>query len=456
MSNFALAFLTLFLGGIIVSFMLTPTAAFALYQLVYFLNPDNRWWSAGIPGIRYSMITVLVMVAVLAIRYRTLSEKSPWSRQPIFKWLLALLGLYVFMDFHAVNQEIHRMFTIEYLKLIIIVFIAYKLIHSERALYAVLWAYVMGATYIGYLATTTGRDATGRVEGIGMVDGTDANDTSAAIVPAAILLMYFAWMGNMKVKLLCVACGALIANGLVLANSRGAFLGAAMGVSFFIMVMLFSRYQKKGQRAMAMLIVALGLGGGLYVTDDLFWERMGTLQDLDDGAASGASRTEFWYATFDMMRDYPMGVGIFGYQTLSAGYLNEEQLPNREGQRAVHSTWFQLLAELGWLGPVVFAGLLFSLYWQNRRTKAWLLSQGRTDEYFLILALEAALLSYLVTVSVIDRFRAEIFYWLFLFMAAAANVYYLQYQEYRAGRRQPKATVPGNFTPLVERKEHTS
>ena len=453
MSKFGLAFLALFFGGILYAFMITPTAAFVLYQLVYFLNPDNRWWSASIPGLRYSMITVLLMVCVLTLHYRRLSELSPWHRQPVFKWIIGLLVLYFYMNWHAVNPVLHRQFTIDLFKLIVIILIAYKLIHSERALHAVLWAYVLGATYIGYLATVTGRNMFGRVEGIGMVDGTDANDTSAALVPATILLMYFAWMGSKKVKVLCVLCGALLANGLVLANSRGAFLGISVGVGTYILIMLFSRYQKPGQRVMALLIVALGLGGGLYVTDDLFWERMGTLQSLDDGAVSGASRTEFWLVTFDIMRDYPTGVGINGYQTLSSLYLSEDQLPRNHTSRAVHSSWFQLLAELGWPGPIVFAGLLGALYLQNRRTKRWLLSEQRTDEYFLILALECAFLAYLVTVSVIDRFRAEVFYWQFLFMAAAANVYYLQAQQRLQEHKNSKARQ--DALSLTKRKELT-
>src|SRR5690554_7586829 len=78
-----------------------------------------------------------------------------------------------------------------------------------------------------------------------MADGTDANDAAITLVPAAVILMYLAWMGNFKTRVLCVLCGGLIANGLVLINSRGAFLGAATGVGIYLLYMLFSRFQKK-------------------------------------------------------------------------------------------------------------------------------------------------------------------------------------------------------------------
>jgi hypothetical protein len=262
MSKFALLFLLVFFGGIVAALTYSGVSAFVLYQLVYFLNPDARWWSASIPGLRYSMITVLLMLLVLASRYKEYSNISPWSRMPAIRWAVLLLLMYYVAFNFAVNLPMHKMFVFEFLKLIIIVMIAYKLINTERALNAVLWVYVIGATYIGYLAHITGRNFQGRVEGIGMVDAPDANDTAAALVPAAVILMYFAWMGNKKTKLLALFCGALIANGIVLINSRGSFLGVVVSLSVFLGYMIFSRYQKKGQRSAAFLMIVLAVGGG--------------------------------------------------------------------------------------------------------------------------------------------------------------------------------------------------
>lgn len=434
MSKFALLFLAIFFGGITAAFFFSATGAFVLYQLVYFFNPDNRWWSASIPGLRYSLITVLVMMMALGFNYRRLGSKSPWLEQPVFKWMVAILCMYYFMYFHALDTLSHDKFTFEFTKLVIIMLIAYKLIHSERALDAVLWGYLSGATYLGYLATVTGRNSGDRVEGIGLVDAPDSNGAAATLVSASTLLMYYFWKGSKKVKLLCCVCGAFIANGLVLINSRGAFLGAAVGVVFYLGYMLFSKYQKKGQRATAIMTLVLGVTGGLYVADDVFWSRMDTLRSVENKEQSGASRVDFWLVTFEVMKDYPLGVGIAGYQRVSANYLEESQLARGAGIRAVHSSWFQGLAELGWPGPILFIGMLVSLYRLSSRTKDYLLQHGRTDEYFKVLAIEGALLAFLVSATFIDRFRAEILYWMILFLAAASNVYYLQHVNQRQGQ----------------------
>ncbi|MCL1476062.1 MAG: hypothetical protein MH219_00015 [Marinobacter sp.] len=46
--------------------------------------------------------------------------------------------------------------------------------------------------------------------------------------------------------------------------------------------------------------------------------------------------------------------------------------------------------------------------------------------YFKLLALECALLGYLAAGSFINRFRAEILYWMILLLAIGINVYFLQ------------------------------
>ncbi|EAZ98667.1 O-antigen ligase family protein [Marinobacter sp. ELB17] len=425
MSKFALLFLMVFFGGVFFSLFINGSAAFILYQLVYFLNPDNRWWSAQIPGISYSFIASLLMLFALFVKYRFYTERSPWRDQPVFKWIILLLLMYYLMYVFALSPTMHHIFTFNFTKLIVIVFVAYKLLYSERVLNAALWAYILGATYIGYLATITGRNEFSRVEGIGLVDAPDANDTAAAIVPAVVFLMYFAWLGNKKVKILCVVCGAFLANGLVLINSRGSFLGVVGGAGIFLLYMLFSTYQRKGQRGMAVMIIVLGMSGGLYVADEQFWSRMQTLENLDDQETSGSSRVNFWLATFDMLEEHPMGMGVHGYNVLSTQFLTKEQV-GPKGNRSVHSLWFQGLSEVGWIGIGIFFCLLISLFRISQKAKAWVLRNGSSESYFKLVALECALLSYLIPATFINRFRAEILYWIILLLMVGINVYFLQ------------------------------
>lgn len=452
MSKFALAFLLFFFGGIIATLFYQGWAAFIVYQLVYFLNPDNRWWSASIPGLRYSFITVLLMLMVFAVRYQYYNKLSPWREQACFKWMVLLLVSYYVAKLYALDPLLHDIATFEFAKLVIIMLVAYKVIDSRKALDFAIWGYVTGAFYIGYLATITGRNSGDRVEGIGMIDAPDANDTAAALVPAAALLMYLAWQGGKYTRIASVVMGAFIANGIVLINSRGSFLGVVASLGLFLAFMIFSKHQKKGQRGTAILMIVIGLSGALYVTDDAFWERMSTLQkDEETGERGGAGRVYGWLQTFKMLENRSYGLGVSGFNRLSSLYLPPEKLSG-VANRAVHSSWFQGLSEIGYHGITIYFLMMFALFRQSWLAKKYLIEQKDYKNYFRVLALEAALIGYMVAATFIDRFRAVILYWMILFLMLAIKFYYLQpvkeqaeleQKETKAARKNARSLASG-------------
>ena len=65
MGKFALLFIFLFAAGIFAALFISPVSSVLVYQLVYFVNPDSRWWAASIPGLQYSFISALLMLFVL-------------------------------------------------------------------------------------------------------------------------------------------------------------------------------------------------------------------------------------------------------------------------------------------------------------------------------------------------------------------------------------------------------
>lgn len=85
MLNFLL-FVTCYLGGFILAFISNPAWSFVLYQLVYFMNPLERWWSYMIPSLSYSFFTVILMFAVSkpAMDHQA-PQTSPlmWGHRPV-------------------------------------------------------------------------------------------------------------------------------------------------------------------------------------------------------------------------------------------------------------------------------------------------------------------------------------------------------------------------------------
>lgn len=363
------------------------------------------------------------MLLAFLIHFKELSEKARWQDQKAFMFLGLLVLIYIITGQYALVPFAHNKFTTDFTNLIIVIFIAYKLINSETALRVCIFTYMAGSAYIGYQAHITGRDWQGRVEDIGMIDtGGDSNYTAAALAPAIIFSIYYLWQGNKKTKLFSLICAALIANGLVLINSRGAFLAVIGGSGLFFMSMIFSKYQKKGQRSVAIVTILLGLAGGLAVTDQQFWDRMATLKEVDDGGG-GSHRTDFWWASLEALEDYPLGLGVSGFQLVSLEYIDEKYRKGHPNGAAVHSTWFQAITEIGYHGLIIFIIIIILSFRATYLAKKNMIAKNDYKSYFLIIALECALISYLIAATFINRIRAVAPYFLILYMLCANNIY---------------------------------
>ena len=191
----------------------------------------------------------------------------------------------------ALDQAMHQRVLLELSKLCVVIALAYRILDSSARLRQSLWAYLVGATYLGWEAYSVGRNSSGRVEGIGPVDSPDANGVAAAMVPAVPIILCLLSTGSWRARVGAAVCGIWIVNGLVLINSRGSFVaGTVSSASGTRVPVRIEHAERFAQRLSAALVVVAGLGGVLWLADDSFWDRMNTLNEVEDESASG-SRT---------------------------------------------------------------------------------------------------------------------------------------------------------------------
>jgi O-antigen ligase len=424
-------FFSTFLGGVILTFASTPVFAFALYQAVYFFYPQNRWWGSMVPDLPYSFYTVVLMAIGLLVCFKD-SLQNKLLAVPQFRWFYLIVLLYVISSFYAIYPAIHENAMIYFIKLAIIMSIAYKLILGDRELNIALWGYIFGSWYISFVAFQVGRNAGDRVEGIGSVDSPDANGAAASIAPALVLAFYYFWVSkNMFAKAALAVAGVFIANAIVLINSRGAFLGVAVSMVYFVFHMYFSSFQRKNQKITVIALVIFGLIGTAVIVDESFIERMASItveQDSED-TERGSTRIEYWKAAWEMAKDHPMGAGVAGFQFYAPDYIDENVNTGRTRNRAVHSTWFEALSELGYLGFFALIAMIVTSFMTMSKARKVLREKNQIDEYFKVRAIEGALLAFIVTMTFLNRLRADILYWCILYSACAYNIYVLKHYE---------------------------
>lgn len=424
-----LLFYCTIISGVILSFRTALVFAFCVYQALYFYNPETRWWGNLVPNISYSFFVVLFMLSLVIFNLGKLKKNSISYAKPLL-WAYLLCFIYSITYFYAIAQQYHYTFMVYFIKLLVIMTLAYKLASDRKDFSYMLYGYIWGAWYVSFYVWQIGRNSGNRVEGVGLVDSPDANGLAAAIAPAIVLCVYYFWIKTDKVqKGLFALAGVFIANAIVLINSRGAFLGVAASVLFFMYYMYTSSFQRKNQKKMAVFIVVAGLNGGLYLADDDFINRIlgiGAEVEKSETQESGATRMIFWQAAWDMAKDHPFGGGYRTFNYYSPAYIPEGIDTGNSRSRSVHSTWFETLTEVGYLGLLAFVAMLISSWRCINKVKVYLKENNEVDEYFKMIAVQSSLIAFLIAMTFLNRMRAEILYWLVMFCSVAYNVYYVK------------------------------
>lgn len=431
MGKFAIIFLLTFIGGIIATLAIDASWGVCVWILEYFFHPQIRWWYQQLPDLRYSFLIILCLLLSYFIRRKKYS-RNRLRDLPQTKWILAMLAMCGLIYFWAAWQEMHLQFLIAYAKLILIVGVVYKVIDTPAKFERVLWAYMLGGLYIGFLAYSSGRTWGGRLEGIGLADGMDVNAISAAVVaiiPIAIYYMFFE--EKLLLRGVSVVMLAFMLNMLILANSRGAFLGLVGSSGYYFFRMYVSPIPGKDKKILQMILFACcGVGLFLYLADESFWARMSTLSEATDQATAKAGRTFFWLKTFDLVKMHPFGVGIWGYQYLSPEFIPPEMLTVGEfgARRAVHSTIFQSLAEYGYIGIPLAGGMILSNFIYMWRVEKYLLKESMYTLYLKAISIESAFVAFLIASLFIDLLHAQTMYIDMVLIACFGNIYMIQKQ----------------------------
>ena len=430
-----LLFLICYVGGIINSFILHRAYAYATYQLVYFFYPYGpyRWWSYSIPNIPYSLTVTLLMVTLYLINFKDCNRNRLMAAPQLVCAYILGLYVYAFNFFEPVNPTLHSNFSIEFVKMLITLSIAYKLINTDKTLNIIIFSYMGGASYIGLLVGQVGRNCNNRVCGIGTVDAPATNGMAAAIVPAVIFGLYWFWADSrLKSRIPVTIASALTFTALIQINSRGSFLGLVGGLGYLLSILFFSKIRRKNQRLNLVFLGLLGLACLASVLDQSAIDRFKTIgesTEVDEEKESGGTRMFFWVAAFELSKDYPFGNGFFAFPHFSDEYLPVDLDTGGNRARSVHSTWFQCLSEFGYPGLIIFITMLFFCFKTLNQCRKEASKSNNVELYHKFVAIEAALISYIIPMTFQDRFTAVIPYWLLMYSACAYNIHVVRKNE---------------------------
>lgn len=374
--------------GLLLAGFYRPVYTVLGYLAIYFTYNPNAWWVITIRSFfpRPSLVAVLFLGAVALVHARKMSWSVSRRELEIYLFLAACWLSTTVFGVHLGDENWEYLFKLT--KTLVFIFLLIRIVNSIEDFRLLLRAFIFSALFLAYEAhlVTTG----GRVDTIGGIDFCEANGFAAflsiGIVFSAFRFLETSWFK----KALYVAGIALMANAIILTQSRAVFIGLIAAVPY----VLFRSPPKRFKQ----ILVCLVLGAIMFFSlmDSRFLERMDTISSSMETAQAGPAekrsldRTDFWKASIPMFRDHPLGVGIKNFKTLVPQYD-----PRNEGMDP-HNTYVMCYTEIGILGAIIFFVIIVEAILQMNRIRRLLReSRGGAESLTYVTALGAALTVYL-------------------------------------------------------------
>ncbi|WP_425425008.1 O-antigen ligase family protein [Vibrio pacinii] len=370
----------------------------------------------AIPALYSLKIPLLLSLGALsALMWHTLISRqiSPFWH-PSFTWLAVFWLLVVIGAVLSSNPGLAiTYFKNIYWKIIIMTLAIAWLVDSQIAVRKIATLIILAGSLIGIVALYNSAAGIGLVEGsrvtigrqLGSVLG-DPNDLSLVLMFPLAFALSFATTKGIGFSRLLGAIGLVLAMSAVIATqSRGGLLGSVAVFGIFGLRLIRSK-------SLLIMIAIIGLSLLFAVAGISERQSGGAAEEGIDASAMG--RLYAWEAAFKMAIDNPLtGVGLNNFYANYYFYS-----PHWDGlNHAVHSTWFGVLAETGFLGLAVFVGIIVSLVKTSRESLLLLTSiQHQTSPYLMATAL--AVYAGIVGTIVSGTFLTQGFTWPIYILAA--------------------------------------
>ena len=327
----------------------TRFAGLLLYIWFALFRPQEWVWGM-LDSFRLSFVVGAVFVGSCLM-----SGIYPNVKHPLSIGAILFLAVGLVAQANAVDQATGWLWFDSLLRMVVVSLLMVTLVTTPKRVIAVI---AVAAGSLGFHTAKYGvgyllRGGAQFTIGIGGMFG-DNNDF--ALAAGRIVFFLIAAAQNFEfrpARLGFAAAVPLTLLCIVSTFSRGGFLGLAAAVSVFSLLQ-----RRRFWTITAMAVVGVAMLSTVPIPTDYF-DRLKTVtasssEEGQDNSTRG--RLHYWRIAVAMAEDNPLGVGLKNYQA------NYDRYDDSNGQfgvnRSVHSSYFQVLAETGYMGLIIFCGLI--------------------------------------------------------------------------------------------------
>ena len=440
---FAAAFVLFCLVCTVFAFTRHPIYGVYFYLATTYVFPPGRWWGYVFGDLRWALLAAAVTAMAVTFHRGKLKPKPVWTGNAAVVLLMMYVVWMWIQTPWALDTADHLLGTSEFTKCMLALWFVYRAVDSNERVRDLMLALVLGSGLLGVYAQFTGREG-GRLDGVGGPNLDDSNSLSMYLAIGFVACLGLVLSQTGWRRYLSLAALPVIANGFVLANSRGSTIGLVAGV-LVLAVCIASKHRWLFWSMAFAGVLAFGV-----IVDKVFIDRMFTIQDVtseeEDADMSARSRLVIALAQLEMFVDYPMGSGRRGTAVLSPQYMDSRWLtgPADSMQRASHNTFLSALAEQGIPGAVIYVALVLWVIGAMFRLRR--LNRPPRDPELTTLgaALCGGLMVVLVAGMTADYLVKEVQFWLY---AGLVSVFWLsdagQEEGSPSGEQTPARRVAG-------------
>lgn len=338
--------------GLLPSCFLRPWIGVLVFSWIGYMNPHRMAFGAAF-DFPFAQLVALVTLAGFVVHIlREGFPKMRWRRESI---LILMLWIMFFLTTRiALLPELAWPRFIDISKIFLFTFLTIMLIDNREKLRYLVLVMALSIGLHGFKGGLFSLATAGQYSVYGPPGSFIEDNTAVGVALAMVLPMLFFLAKtekNIWFRRFLAACFVLSTLATIFTYSRGAFLGLL--VVFGLLFFHFSMRLK----ILAVVAVIVALPFAVSMVPDQYIQRVQTIRTYEqDGSAN--ARLTAWKAAWEIAKDRPLTGG--GFQVIDDVATVKPYLSEFDSFAVgVHSVYFEVLAENGFITFVIFMALLF-------------------------------------------------------------------------------------------------
>ena len=383
--------------------------------VVIFFHLNLRVLGAGLEEIRFQFVITLVLLISYIFNREELSTK-PNVTYPPMRWLFAFLGItFITSVWAAGSPDLAFDSAVDFAKIVLFSWLMLKIVKTEKEVTILMYVMFAGMWYVSFMAQWGVDYGYIDIEEAGVATG----GTGAHLMMFMPFMILMALYGSWRERIACMVIIPFVLNFLPNTTS-GSRSSLVMLVTSMVFMIIFA----PGKMRLKIIgpILASGAVFIFVLTPPQYWEDMASIL-APTTESSANSRFIINQATFEIINDYPEGVGYNNYSLISMKYLPEEVL-TEEGSRDAHNSYLKVLAEFGFVGFLIWI-VTFILAWRDFRQVRKTIHPGEQPSRLQVyaLAFELGMLGITVGIYTHSYNDLDTLYWFVAFSGIIRNLF---------------------------------